>query len=97
MFDSFRNMDDFLSLLGIEWAWQNIFGQPIGIDKNKKFVVTIFSLHLIMPQTWLKTVGSTVLGVCGRYSGRGLFSEQTCAANDDKESKSEISVRPYEL
>jgi len=26
-----------------------------------------------------------------------LFSEQTCAANDDKESKSEISVRPYEL
>jgi len=88
MFDSFRNMDDFLSLLGIEWAWQNIFGQPIGIDKNKKFVVTIFSLHLIMPQTW---------PVCGRYSGRGLFSEQTCAANDDKESKSEISVRPYEL
>jgi len=61
MFDSFRNMDDFLSLLGIEWAWQNIFGQPIGIDKNKKFVVTIFSLHLIMPQTW---------PVCGRYSGQ---------------------------
>jgi len=58
------------------------FGQSIGIDGNNTFQF----------YSSIKTVGATVLGVCGRWSGRVTLLKQTCAAQESQESACLIPV-----